>query len=87
VAALVAERQRLAAALAVLPAVRRVWPSDSNFLLLTVTDSARVMTATRAAGVVLRDRSRDHGLAQCVRMTMGTPEENNAALEIIARVQ
>jgi len=83
---LVAERKRLAAALAKLPVVRRVWPSDSNFLLFEVTDSARVMAATRAAGVVLRDRSRDHGLANCVRITMGTPEENNAALEIIARV-
>jgi histidinol-phosphate aminotransferase len=86
VQALTAERRRLAAALAALPAVRRVWPSDSNFLLFETTDSARVMSATRAAGVVLRDRSRDHGLANCVRMTMGTPEENNAALEVIARV-
>jgi len=83
---LVAERKRLATALATLPAVRRVWPSDSNFLLFETIDSARVMSATRAAGVVLRDRSRDHGLAHCVRMTMGTPEENNAALEAIARV-
>ncbi len=86
VQALVAERKRLAVALAVLPVVRRVWPSDSNFLLIEVTDSTRVMSATRAAGVVLRDRSRDHGLANCVRMTMGAPEENNAALEVIARV-
>ena len=83
---LVAERKRVAAALAALPAVRHVWPSDGNFLLLEVIDSTRVMTATRAAGVVLRDRSRDHGLANCVRMTMGTPEENNAALEVIAHV-
>jgi histidinol-phosphate aminotransferase len=84
---LIAERRRLAGALARLPAVRRVWPSDSNFLLLAVSDSARVMAATRAAGVVLRDRSRDHGLANCVRMTIGTPDENNAALESLAHVQ
>jgi len=83
---LVAERKRMALALAALPAVRRVWPSDSNFLLFETTSSARVIAATRAAGVVLRDRSRDHGLANCVRMTMGTPEENNAALEVITRV-
>jgi len=86
VAGLVAERKRVSVALAKMPAVRRVWPSDSNFILFEVTDSARVMSATRAVGVVLRDRSRDHGLANSVRMTMGTPEENNAALEIIARV-
>ncbi len=84
--ALVAERKRLAVALAKVPTVRRIWPSDSNFLLLEVVDSARVMSATRAAGVVLRDRSHDYGLANCVRMTMGTPEENNAALEVITRV-
>ncbi len=83
---IVAERIRVAATLARLPAVRRIWPSDSNFLLFAVTDSARMMAATRAVGVVLRDRSRDHGLANCVRMTMGTPEENNAALEVITRV-
>jgi len=86
VQSLVTERRRLAAALAALPAVRRVWPSDANFLLFEVNDSARVMAATRAAGVVLRDRSRDHGLTNCVRMTMGTPEENNAALEVLTRV-
>ncbi len=83
---LIAERKRVAAALAALPVVRRVWPSDSNFLLVEVADSARVMATARAAGVVLRDRSRDHGLANCVRMTMGTTEENNTALEVIARV-
>jgi histidinol-phosphate aminotransferase len=83
---LVAERKRVAPALAKLAVVRHVWPSDSNFILFEVTDSARVMSATRAAGVVLRDRSRDYGLTHNVRMTMGTPEENNAALEVLARV-
>ena len=86
VQSLIAERIRVAARLATLPGVRRLWPSDSNFILFEVTDSARVMSATRAVGVVLRDRSRDYGLTNCVRMTMGTPEENNAALEVIARV-
>ena len=86
VQSLIAERVRVAARLATLPGVRRLWPSDSNFILFEVTDSARVMSATRAVGVVLRDRSRDYGLTNCVRMTMGTPEENNAALEVIARV-
>ena len=83
---LIAERIRVTARLATLPCVRRLWPSDSNFILFEVTDSARVLSATRAVGVVLRDRSRDYSLTNCVRMTMGTPDENNAALEAIARV-
>ena len=82
---LVSERKRVASALAKMPAVRRVWPSDANFILFEVTDSAMVMAAARSAGVVLRDRSRDYGLTNHVRMTMGTSEENNAALEAIAR--
>ncbi len=83
---LVSERKRVSAALATFPAVRRVWPSDANFVLFEVTDAAKVMAATRAAGVVLRDRSRDYGLVNHVRMTMGTAEENNAAVEAIAHV-
>ncbi len=84
VAALVAERGRLAPALAGLPAVKRVWPSDTNYLLVEVVDSVRVMAAGRAAGVVWRDRSKD--VPNCIRITVGTAEENNATLEVLSRV-
>jgi histidinol-phosphate aminotransferase len=84
VAALVAERARLVAALPKLPAVKRVWPSDANYLLLKVADSARTMAAGRAAGVVWRDRSKD--IPNHIRITVGTAEENNATLEVLSRV-
>ncbi|MBI3884423.1 MAG: aminotransferase class I/II-fold pyridoxal phosphate-dependent enzyme, partial [Opitutae bacterium] len=83
VAALVGERRRLAAALPALPCVRRVWPSDANFLLVEVADAARVMAAARAAGLVLRDRSTD--VPHTVRLTLGTPAENNLVLEVLSR--
>lgn len=81
---LVAERTRLAAALAALPVIKKIWPSDANFLLVAVSDSGRVMTAGRAAGVVWRDRSRD--IPHTIRITVGTEEENNATLEVLSRV-
>jgi len=81
---LVAERDRLAAGLAQLPAVRRVWPSDANFLLAEVADAARAMAAGRAAGVIWRDRSRD--VPGAVRFTVGTAEENQLTLEVMSRV-
>lgn len=84
VAQLVAERGRLAAALAKLPAVQRVWPSDANYLLVGVADAARAMAAGRAAGVVWRDRSKD--VPDHIRITVGTAEENNATLEVLSRV-
>lgn len=84
VATLVAERARLAAAIARLPAVKRVWPSDANYLLVEVADSAKAMAAGRAAGVVWRDRSKD--IPNHIRITVGTAEENNATLEVLSRV-
>lgn len=84
VATLVAERARLATALPKLPAVKRVWPSDANYLLVEVADSAKAMAAGRAAGVVWRDRSKD--VPNHIRITIGTAEENNATLEVLSRV-
>ena len=81
---LVLERQRVAAALPKLAAVKRVWPSDANFLLVEVTDAAKVMAAGRAAGVIWRDRSKD--VPNTVRLTIGTAEENDLTLETLARV-
>ncbi len=84
VATLAAERRRLAAALAKVPAVKRVWPSDANYLLVEVADATRTMAAGRAAGIVWRDRSKD--VPNTVRVTIGTAEENNSTLEILSRV-
>ena len=82
VSSLGAERTRLATALAKLPWVKQVWPSDANFLLVEVTEAARTMAAGRAAGVIWRDRSKD--VPNCIRITLGTAEENNATLEVLA---
>ncbi len=81
---LVGERRRLTAALVKLPHVRKIWPSDANFLLVEVTDSARVMNIARNAGLVIRDRSKD--VPNTVRITVGTRAENDFALETLARV-
>ena len=82
VAALISERSRLAAALAKLSAVKRVWPSDTNYLLVEVADAAKAMAAGRAAGVIWRDRSKD--VSNCIRITVGAAEENNATLEVLS---
>ncbi len=82
-AQLVEERRRLAAGLARLPVVKRVWPSDANFLLVQVADANRLMATAKAAGLVLRDRSRD--VPHTVRITVGTEMENDLALEVFSR--
>ena len=79
-----AERGRLAGALARLPLISRVWPSAANFLLVECRDAAAVLARARAAGFLLRDFS--HGrLTPCaVRITVGTPEQNERLLEGLA---
>ncbi|HWA24960.1 MAG TPA: histidinol-phosphate transaminase [Lacunisphaera sp.] len=84
VATLLAERARLAAALPGLPAVRKVWPSDTNYLLVEVADAAKAMALARGTGVIWRDRSKD--VPNSIRITVGTAAENNETLEVMGRV-
>ncbi|MCC7258539.1 MAG: histidinol-phosphate transaminase [Gammaproteobacteria bacterium] len=78
------ERARLAASLAGLPGVRRVWPSEANFLLLDVDAPQALLAAARAGGVLLRDFSWDPDLPGGVRITIGDPAENDRLLQALA---
>ncbi|MFT3905043.1 MAG: histidinol-phosphate transaminase [Steroidobacteraceae bacterium] len=76
-----AERARMSAALQQHPAVQRVWPSDANFLLIDFKDPAAVLERAHAAKLLLRDFRRSPGLAQSLRISLGTPEQNDRVLE------
>jgi histidinol-phosphate aminotransferase len=77
------ERVRLAKALAANRHVRQVWPSQANFLLVELDDAAAFVAAARAAGILLRDFSRDPFTPGCVRITVGTPEENSQLMRAV----
>jgi histidinol-phosphate aminotransferase len=86
VADILAQRTRLAAALARLPCVIEVLPSEGNFFVARFKDPAAALTALRARGILVRDRSSELGLTGGVRVTVGTAEENGrliAALETL----
>ncbi|MCB0322973.1 MAG: histidinol-phosphate transaminase [Bdellovibrionales bacterium] len=83
---LLAERERLAKELAHLPFVRRVYPSDANFLLVETTDPKAIYSTLLEAGIVVRDRSNLTGLGGCLRITVGTPDENSALLSALQRI-
>jgi len=75
-----AERTRMAARLAALPEVRRVWPSAANFVLIECDQAARVIRRAHDSGFLLRDLSAVPQLGQSVRVTLGTPEQNERLL-------
>jgi histidinol-phosphate/aromatic aminotransferase/cobyric acid decarboxylase-like protein len=82
IAATVLERERLAAALAALPAVRKVWPSAANFLLVEFVDAAAALRAIAAAGLLVRDFSGQ--IEGALRVTVGSPEQNERVLRSLA---
>jgi len=83
--AIVAERGRLAAALATLPTVSRVWPSEANFLLVEFADPERALRAAAAEGLLLRAFPRQAGLENCLRITIGSRPENDRLLAALDR--
>jgi histidinol-phosphate aminotransferase len=86
VAALVSERQRLAAALAALPV--DTWPSGANFILFRPreVDGPTVWKGLVERSVLVRDCSSWPLLDGCLRVTVGTPAEDDAFLAALTEV-
>ncbi|MCE7864441.1 MAG: histidinol-phosphate transaminase [Bacteroidetes bacterium CHB5] len=73
---LVAERTWLKAELAKINRVIEVYPSDANFLLVKIQDAANVYQKLVDRGIIVRDRSRVTQCDNCLRITIGTPTQN-----------
>lgn len=83
VAAIRAERSRLASALAACSCIGQVYPSEANFLLVKTAAPDPLYRELVAAGVIVRNRSRIAGCEGCLRITVGRPEENDRMLETV----
>lgn len=77
------QRTLLATALTTLPCVVMVFPSDANFLLVKVTDADGIYQHLVTKGIIVRNRHRVKGCEGCLRMTVGTPEENIRLIEAL----
>jgi histidinol-phosphate aminotransferase len=86
VAEICAQREQLRAQLATLPGVKQVFPSEANFLLARVEDADRLYAHLLSGGIVVRNRSKVPLCESCLRLTVGTPEENAQLLEAIRRL-
>jgi histidinol-phosphate aminotransferase len=80
---LLAERIRVAVELKALPQVLTVYRSDANFLLVKFNEASAVFEYLRRNGVIVRDRTRERHCTGCLRITIGTREENDTLLQLI----
>lgn len=80
---ILSERARIMARLAQLPAIRRVWHSDANFILVDCVDADAVLNAAVSVGLIVRDPRSNPLLAGCLRISVGTPEQNDRLLQAI----
>ena len=77
---IVAERNRVAEQLASKPFVQRLWPSQSNFLLVQFRNLAEIQERLQAERILIRDFSDRPGLENCARITISEPSENDRLL-------
>lgn len=76
-----AERTRLMEALAEYPDTEHVYPTDANFVLVRVRDAQALYDYLLTQGIIVRNRHRVQLCRNCLRITVGTPEENDALME------
>jgi len=81
----VAERDQLAVNLQKLDIVLHVYPSDANFLLVKTVAPRPLYEYLVGEGIIVRDRSRVELCEGCLRITIGTPDENRILLTAMER--
>ncbi len=81
-----AERFRLGEVLGTLPSVVYVYPSAANFLLVRFRDAVAAYRRLLSEGIVVRRRS-EKRLQDCLRITIGTPEENSRVLTVLSGLE
>jgi histidinol-phosphate aminotransferase len=77
------EKEKLRQALRQFGFIKKVYPSDANFLLVKVDDANRLYKYLLNENIVVRNRSTQPLCENCLRITIGTPHENERLLQIL----
>ena len=80
---LTANRQWLIEALGSLRCVKHIYPTDANFVLVRVSDADAIYDYLRAGGIIVRNRNRVEKCLGCLRITVGTAEENEILINAL----
>ncbi len=67
--------------------IQTIYPSDANFLLIKVDDANKRYKQLLAKGIVVRNRSSQSSCEDCIRITVGTPQENQKLINTLKKLK
>lgn len=82
---ILSERSRLAEEFGKLSICKKIYPSDANFILAEVEDANSTYNYLVEKGIIVRNRNKVTLCKNCLRITVGTPEENNELLNALKK--
>ena len=78
---IIEERERIADLLDIFSFIKEIYPSEANFILVEVSDANDLFNYLRKDGIIIRNRSNVLQCEGCLRITIGTPEENDLLIK------
>ncbi|GAA4969453.1 histidinol-phosphate transaminase [Algibacter aquimarinus] len=86
VEAILQEREALVKELKFVDYISKIYPSDANFILVKVDDATKRYNQLIKKGIVIRNRTTQPGCENCLRFTVGTPEENKILIDTLKSI-
>lgn len=80
------EREEVIKRLNAIPQVEKVYPSDANFLIFRISEASSLYKKIAEKGVVIRFRGNEPHCENCLRLTIGTPAENDRFFDVLEKV-
>lgn len=81
------EREKLIKSLSGLPLTQKIYPTDANFVLVKVNDANHTYNTLVKKGIIVRNRNNVSLCGGCLRITVGTPEENKILIEELRKIE
>ncbi|WP_395058276.1 histidinol-phosphate transaminase [Flavobacterium sp.] len=83
---IISERKKMVESLVSIPYIEKIYPSDANFILIKVDDANKRYNQLIEKGIVIRNRSNQALCENCLRITIGTKEENEKLITVLKLV-
>ncbi len=80
------EKEKLTEQLKNIKQIQKVFPSDANFILFRIKKATEIYNELATKGIIIRDRSNQVGLDNCLRVSIGTPKENRIFIKTLKEI-